>query len=281
MPGRRGPGDPWFRIGTLEVTTTVLVVILGVIFMFLYAASPSSIKPLILYPDKVRQGQVWRIVSWPLYNPPDIWAAITLFFFWYIGRQVEEFMGRARFAWLLFLLALIPGLVAVGLSTPTASLGFVELAVFVVFCCEYPHARFFFGIPAWVLAVVFVGIQVLQLTGARAGASLIFLFTVLAVGMLTTKAFGHAAEVPWIPRIPIGAPRPPGPGRAARPKRHKSSGPTVVSGPWVGAVQQPLEQREIDALLDKIAQSGLDSLTPHERRRLDEVSRRWRDERGG
>jgi Family of unknown function (DUF6576) len=281
MPGRRGPGDPWFRIGTLEVTTTVLVVILGVIFMFLYAASPSSIKPLILYPDKVRQGQVWRIVSWPLYNPPDIWAAITLFFFWYIGRQVEEFMGRARFAWLLFLLALIPGLVAVGLSTPTASLGFVELAVFVVFCCEYPHARFFFGIPAWVLAVVFVGIQVLQLTGARAGASLIFLFTVLAVGMLTTKAFGHAAEVPWIPRIPIGAPRPPGPGRAARPKRRKSSGPTVVSGPWVGAVQQPLEQREIDALLDKIAQSGLDSLTPHERRRLDEVSRRWRDERGG
>ncbi len=281
MPGRRGPGDPWFRIGTLEVTTTVLVVILGVVFMFLYAASPSSIKPLILYPDKVRQGQVWRIVSWPLYNPPDLWAAITLFFFWYIGRQVEEFMGRARFAWLLFLLALIPGLVAVGLSTPTASLGFVELSVFVVFCCEYPHARFFFGIPAWVLAVVFVGIQVLQLTGARAGASLIFLFAVLAVGMLTTKAFGHAAEVPWIPRIPIGGPRPSGPRRASRPKRHKSSGPTVVSGPWVGAVQQPLEQREIDALLDKIAQSGLDSLTPHERRRLDEVSRRWRDERGG
>jgi hypothetical protein len=101
--------------------------------------------------------------------------------------------------------------------------------------------------------------------------------------MLTTKAFGHAAEVPWIPRIPIGS-RPPGspaPRRASKAKRHRQSGPTVVSGPWVGAVQQPLEQREIDALLDKIAQSGLDSLTPHERRRLDEVSRRWRDERDG
>ncbi|MDQ1423749.1 MAG: hypothetical protein QOD72_1247 [Acidimicrobiaceae bacterium] len=281
MPGRRGPGDPWFRIGTLEVTTTVLVVILGVVFMFLWAASPSSIEPLILYPDKVRQGQVWRIVTWPLYNPPDIWAAITLFFFWYIGRQVEEFMGRARFAWLLFLLAVIPGLVAVGLSTPTASLGLVELAVFVVFCCEYPHAPFLFGIPAWVLAVVFVGIQVLQLTGSRAGSSMLFLFAVLAVGMLTTKAFGHAAEVPWIPRIPIGS-HPTGsrPSASRKPKRRKSSGPTVVSGPWVGSVQQPLEQREIDALLDKIAQSGLDSLTPHERRRLDEVSRRWRDERG-
>ena len=73
------------------------------------------------------------------------------------------------------------------------------------------------------------------------------------------------------PPYPDRCTRPPGPRRAPKAKRHKSSGPTVVSGPWVGAVQQPLEQREIDALLDKIAQSGLDSLTPHERRRLDEV----------
>ena len=277
MPGRRGPTDPWFRIGTLDVTTTVLVVILGVAAMILWAVSQGSIRPLILYPDKVRQGQVWRIVSWPLYNPPDIWAAISLFFFWYFGRQVEEFMGRARFTWLLFLLALAPGIVAVGLGRPEASLAYVELAVFVVFCCEYPHARFFFGIPAWVLAVVFVGIQVLQLTGTRAGYSLIFLFAVLATGMLTTKAFGHAAEVPWIPRLPVGAgqhhTRPP------RAKKRRPSGPTVVAGPWGGSAPPP-EQREIDALLDKIAKGGLDSLTPHERRRLDEVSRRWREDRG-
>jgi Family of unknown function (DUF6576) len=280
MPGRRGPGDPWFRIGTLEVTTTVLVVILGVVFMVMWAVSPSSVEPLILYPDKVREGQVWRIVSWPLYNPPSIWSALTLFIFWYIGRQVEEFMGRAHFTWLLFLLALVPGLVAVGLQTPQASMATIELAVFVVFCCEYPHARFFLGIPAWALAVIFVGIAVLQLTGARAGSSLIFLFAVLATGLLTTRALGHAAEVPWIPRIPIG--RRPGsaPRRASKPARRRPSGPTVVSGPWVGAAQQPLEQPEIDALLDKIAQNGLDSLTPHERRRLDEVSRRWREDRG-
>ena len=122
MPGRRGPGDPWFRIGTLEVTTTVLVVLLGVVSMVVGAFAPPSVHALILDPDKVRQGQVWRIVTWPLYNPVSIWSAITLFIFWYIGRQVEEFMGRARFAWLLFLLALIPGLVALALSTPIGSL---------------------------------------------------------------------------------------------------------------------------------------------------------------
>jgi len=38
-----------------------------------------------------------------------------------------------------------------------------------------------------------------------------------------------------------------------------------------------VEQAELDVLLDKIGQSGIDSLTKEERRRLDELSRRMRD----
>ena len=41
-----------------------------------------------------------------------------------------------------------------------------------------------------------------------------------------------------------------------------------------------LRQAELDMLLDKIAASGIESLTPEERRRLDEASRRLRDEKG-
>jgi hypothetical protein len=40
-----------------------------------------------------------------------------------------------------------------------------------------------------------------------------------------------------------------------------------------------LRQAEVDVLLDKISQYGIKSLTPEERRRLDEHSRRMRDER--
>ena len=39
-----------------------------------------------------------------------------------------------------------------------------------------------------------------------------------------------------------------------------------------------LRQAEIDVLLDKISEHGLDSLTADERRRLDEHSRRLRGE---
>ena len=40
-----------------------------------------------------------------------------------------------------------------------------------------------------------------------------------------------------------------------------------------------LRQAEVDVLLDKINEHGLASLTPDERRRLDEHTRRLRDER--
>ena len=44
----------------------------------------------------------------------------------------------------------------------------VETGMFVAFIATYPNAMGFFGIPLWVFGVVFIGIQVLQLTGARA-----------------------------------------------------------------------------------------------------------------
>ena len=39
--------------------------------------------------------------------------------------------------------------------------------MFLVFIAEYPFARFFFGIPAWAIGAVIVGIEVLQLLGDR------------------------------------------------------------------------------------------------------------------
>jgi hypothetical protein len=57
----------------------------------------------------------------------------------------------------------------------------------------------------------------------------------------------------------------------------------VTQGPWSSpsgstpAGPSRLEQAELDVLLDKIGQSGIDSLSKEERRRLDELSRRMRD----
>ncbi len=293
VPGRRNAGDPWFRIGTLDVGTTVLVALVCVASMFAWAIQPSLLESLILEPSAVRSGEVWRLVTWPIYNEPTLWTVITIAIFWYFGRQVEGLLGRTKFAILLLLLTVVPGIAGVVLDISLFGLEPIELAVFLVFIAEYPFARFFFGIPAWAIGAVIVGIQVLQYIGMRDESRIILLFVTIAVAGLTARSMGLAQNLPWIPRIPW-----PGSG-GTRTRRRRSSGRgqrggggEVVSGPWTASSRggpvrsSPLpqppavtehDQTELDALLDKISANGMDGLTSDEKRRLNDLSKRLRN----
>ena len=57
-------------------------------------------------------------------------------------------------------------------------------------------------------------------------------------------------------------------------RRHKDPAPVIPIRPE--ARLDRADQADMDWLLDKISASGMDSLTPDERRRLDEHSRRLR-----
>jgi membrane associated rhomboid family serine protease len=291
VPERRDASDPWFRIGTLDVTTTMLVVLASVASLFVWAASQTVHEYLWLLPDEVKSGELWRLVTWPLANVPDLWTVITIAIFWYFGRQVESLLNRNRFAVMLLLLAVIPGIVGVLLDMPQAGLAPVELAVFLVFVAEYPFARFFFGIPAWAIGAVVVGIQVLQYLGNRDRNSIVLLFVTIAVAALTARAMGLAESLPWIPKIPIPASGT----RRKRRTRRRGQG-DVISGPWSASsrtepyrgsslpqpprpADDPRDQAELDHLLDKISAAGMDGLTADEKRRLNELSKRLRNQR--
>lgn len=269
FPGRRDHDDPWFRVGSLDVTTSVLVPALCVVSMFVWAANPEFLQPLVLWAVDVRRGQLWRLVTWPLANAPDIWTALTIAMLWYFGRELERMIGRVKFAWMLLLLAVIPGLVGTGLEINQAGIRPVEIAVFCVFCMALPDVRFFGGIPAWVFAVVIVGIEALSLLGARESERLVLLVVSLATAILTGRAFGVLTQYEWIPNL----------GRRSRRRKRtaRTGGQTVVAGPWSGSsAPDPRDQYELDALLDKISASGIDSLGRTEKARLNELSKKLR-----
>lgn len=269
FPGRRDHDDPWFRVGALDVTTSVLVPALCVISMFVWAANPEFLDPLILWVADVRHGQLWRVVTWPLANDPNLWTVLTIAMLWYFGRELERMIGRKRFAWMLLWLAVIPGLVGTGLDINQAGIRSVEIAVFCVFCMALPDVRFFGGIPAWVFAVVIVGVEVLQLLGLRESERIVLLAVSLATALLTGRAFGVLTQYDWIPNL---GRRPSKQKRAAR-----RSGQTVVAGPWSGSsAPDPRDQYELDALLDKISANGIDSLGRNEKARLNELSKKLR-----
>ena len=287
-PGSSSSAKPWFRLGQIDVTTTVLVVLMCVASMFVWAADQSLLEPLWLLPDKVLDGQVWRLITWPVANEPDIWTVITIAIFWYFGREIEGLLGRNRFAWFLAILTVVPGIVGALVDLPQAGIRPLEFAVFLVFVAEYPFARFFFGVPAWAIGAIFVGIEVLQLIGLRNERGIVFLFVSIATAAVAARSFGLAASLPWIPRLPLpGSRTTTRPRRSTKPTRStrsakSSSGRTVVEGPWgqpTRPAPSPTEvaaQLELDDLLDKISATGMDSLTPAEKRRLNELSKKLR-----
>ena len=300
VPGSRGPNDPWFRIGTLDVTTTVLVILTCVASMFVWALEGPEhevLGKLILLPEKVLDGQIWRIATWPVPNEPDIWLVIMLAIFWYFGTEVERLLGRVRFAVLLGLVTVIPGIAGTLIDLPQAGIRPIEMCVFLLFVAEYPFIRFFFGIPGWVIGAVILGIEILQLLGERDEKGIVFLFVALAVAAITARTMGLLGNYPWVPAVPIGGPAAAGASdvtieaagaRSASSWRRRSrrwtvDGTATRTGPSGTAAATPhrrrvrrADQAELDALLDKISESGMDGLTADEKTRLNELSKRMR-----
>lgn len=286
MPERRAR-DGWFRLGSIDVTTTAFLVGAGILSMFIYAFSIDLFARLVFWPGAVRGGEVWRLATWPFANPPtSAWVLITLFFFWYFGHIVEEMVGRIRFTRLIVAITIAPTMfVSIVGDLPTAAemgLGLLGSVMLVVFAAEHPEAPFFFGIPAWIVAAVFVGIDVLRYVGDRIWGSLIVMLLAMGIALVTIRQWGFADRLDMIPRFAGSAshrsPTRNRKGKVRRPSssRRNSRGDSVVPGPWAPPRDDPDRralQAELDVLLDKISSAGLDSLTAVEKKRLNELSK--------
>lgn len=287
------PREGWFRVGNLDITTTALLVISGVASMFLFAISRSLFNRLAFEAVPVRNGDLWRLVTWPIANAPGLWTVIAIVFFWSVGHLVEEMVGRNRFAILMAIVTVVPaGLVSLldpvtFESMPKVGLGLLLSVCFVIFAVENPHAPAMFGIPVWILAVVMIGINLLQLAGFRYWGTLIMTLLACGLGVAVVRQWGFATRAKFIPNLGASKPHPPRRGPAPPRSASKKTGTKrtqsrVVEGPWtapsppVSPADAAAAQAELDALLDKISASGLDSLTSDEKRRLNDLSKRLR-----
>jgi hypothetical protein len=286
------PRDGWFRVGSLDITTTALLVIAGVASMFLYALSKTTFSKLVFDPVLVREGEIWRLFTWPIANPPTrIWVVLTLLFFWIIGHAVEAMVGRVRFTVLIVIITVVPATFVTLLppadfpTIPEIGLGLLGTALFVVFAAENPQMPFFFGVPAWVIAAVFVGIDVLWMVGDRVWGTLVLMLTAIVMAVVLVRQWGYARRLSFIPKVGGGGSKParraPSPRRAPERRAADRKG-SVVEGPWSAPVpprpnaDAAAAQVELDQLLDKISASGLNSLSTDEKRRLNELSKRLR-----
>lgn len=280
-PSRRGPNDPWFRIGAVDVDSSLLVAAVIFITIIVDAFARSLLSKLVLWPADVRSGKIWQLLSWPFPNAGSavpgqrvLWAIIMVAAFWYFGRRLEEELGRVRFLAFLGILTVVPAAIfSLAFSFPVAGFRWIELAVFVCFAIQYPRMPFFFGIPAFVVAGVIVFADALQFLGDGLIEYIWLLFISLIVAVLALRAFGLAENLAWVPKIKLPKR---GGGGGGRKKRKGGANLSVVPRPSAAPPRAPVMSAEIDSLLDKISEHGIESLTPAERARLEEHSRKLR-----
>jgi hypothetical protein len=252
------------------------MVLLGVLSMFWYAIDKESLFKLAFNGILVRDGEVWRVATWSIVNPPtDIWVVLTLAFFWFVGNVVEDRIGRKKFAVLAATMTVLPAMITTLFGfqefTYTFGLGVLGIGLLTVFALDNPGAMFFFGIPVWVLAAVYIGIDVLRYLGDRAYEHLTLELLVVIVGLVGARQYGMLDQLQFIPRLGGGEKKP----KAAH---AHGRGQKVVAGPWEGttASHSPLEEAELDGLLDKISAQGMDALSKTEKARLNELSKKLR-----
>ncbi len=256
-------------MGTVDVTTSVLVPMLVVVVWVAAAVDLTVLRAVYLSRESYQLGFVWQLVTWPFADVASVRTAIGLFFFWSFGRILEEPLGPGRFLRFLGLATFIVGILAlvidravstdfgakalgVGASGGSADWPILfgpRLAAMGVAACvawEFPGIRAFFGIPIRALVAAFVAIEVLQYLTERDWLSIVYLALTIAVYLSTLRAFGMGSELPsWIPRMPLPA-KLTGAGGRGRSTGSKPSGlgsvlkrgggskrsGSVVTGPW-------------------------------------------------
>ena len=290
MPGRysytspwsRG-NDPWFRIGQIDVTTTVGLIGLGIISVLVWAiegASHEISRKLFLAPQRVLDGEIWRLITWPLVNQASFWTIFLFFILYMLGNQLENLMGRRIFLYLLLALTVIPAVVvtlaSLSSSDPIGLFGlrFVELGVLIAFASQFPFARFWPGIPAWGIVSVIVGLQFLDALQMRSGMQALALLSVAITALVGMRSLGYAQDLHWLPALPLA-------GKSRNQTRQKSTRRRTRKNHLrsVTDFRDRHTDKEIDQILDQVADEGVESLSKEQRKRLEQHSKALRKRR--
>jgi membrane associated rhomboid family serine protease len=209
----------------------------------------------------VHRGQVWRIFTYALVQPPDIWLVVDYVMLVWFGREVERHLGRSAFLSLYAGIYLLPPLLLtlLGLWWPSQLVGGTgSFAVFVAFAVLYPNTPLIFNVLAKWAAVILAAVYSLMHIAYHSYALLIALWTSMGFAVLFIWHQQGRIELPRLrlwrrkPKLRVLPDLP-----AKKPVSVAKPAPTDST------------MAEVDALLDKIAKSGIASLTPKERAKLD------------
>ncbi|HRE80189.1 MAG TPA: rhomboid family intramembrane serine protease [Opitutaceae bacterium] len=222
---------------------------------------------------RVMKGEIWRLATYGLVNQPTLWFAIDMVMIIWFGRELEKFFGRRKFLSLYAGFYFLPPVVLTlaGLWMPTGLQGQTGgFGLFIAFATLYPNTPMLFNLLAKWVAMALVGLYVLIALSARDWISMLRLITTTGFAY----AFVRHAQGQW--ELPSLRPAPTKPKLRVLPDLKTERGERTVP-----RRDTTSNMAEVDALLDKIAKSGISSLTAQERAVLDSAQQTLKQRRSG
>ncbi len=256
----------WKRVPIYATTILAGLMVIGLLASVFLASARISLEPLAFFPPQFARGYIWQLVTYPFIGMPSFFTALWILAFYSWSVEIEKYLGRARYFRLVGLLIVAEALIC-GLwyaaGVPERAMGSYHLtaAMLIGFATLYPNVEYFGWIPLKWFAFVCITLGVLMYFPERAWPPMSQLLGVCAVcyGYIRFIQKGGIVELPNLARY-----------FRPRPKLHAL--PDVE--PRERFRREPDQDEsmiEIDALLDKIATSGLDSLTTRERAKLEKA----------
>lgn len=129
------------RLGFLGIPglPRILVGFAALVFL-LSLALPGFTSMLVLDPEKIRHGELWRLVTYifiPQTTSP-IWVIFALWFLWWVGEGTERAMGAFQFT-LYFVIGMIGTTIAAFFFGSNFSNGMLISSLFFAFARFYPE----------------------------------------------------------------------------------------------------------------------------------------------
>lgn len=159
------------RFGHIAVPGLMrIIVVLNAVAFILLRINRNWVGALVLDPDRVMRGEVWRLVSY-LFIPPTmdpIFLLFALYFLWLMGDGLEQEWGAFRLSVFYLCGMIATTLVAFFITRSSVTNAFLNLSVFLAFATVLPdfEVLVFFILPVkvkWlgVLSAVFVGAEIM------------------------------------------------------------------------------------------------------------------------
>ncbi|EDY16360.1 hypothetical protein CfE428DRAFT_6077 [Chthoniobacter flavus Ellin428] len=210
---------------------------------------------------------IWRAITYVLISPVSFFSPFAILFFYWVAVGIETHLGRVVLTRLLVLLALTPPAVAAvwwwGFGHSSLLDGYYMLigGLIVAFATLYPNADAWSWIPFKWLAFACIACGTFMMLGEKHWFEIAQLWSSCIVGFLyirQAKAVEYDDYESPIRRLKQFFRR--------KPKLRVLPSPRTSAYRAAAAVNEP--DSELDTLLDKIAKSGIDSLTPKEKASL-------------